>query len=95
MQKRLEQDREIVIATVQSHAKHDWVVSAYSAPPLCAMRFKIFLSPIHNIDSSNSNIAFDSSNKISNYQPILGTGGIRPPAALVVQIGARMLAPAS
>ena len=53
------------------------------------------LCSIHNIDSFNSNIAFDSSNKISKYLPILGTGGIRPPAAPIVQIGARMFAPAS
>jgi len=69
-----------------------YILCAYSM----SSAVKILSPPrIHNIDHSNSNIAFDSSNKISNYQPILGMGGIRPPAAPIVQIGARMFAPAS
>ena len=63
--------------------------------PLRPLRFKIFSISIHNIDASDSNIAFDSSNKISDHQPILGKGGIRPPATSIMQIGARMLAPAN
>ena len=50
---------------------------------------------IHNTDSTDSNIAFDSSNRISNHHPILGTSGIRPLAASIVQIDARMSTPAS
>jgi len=50
---------------------------------------------IHNIDSSNSNIAFDSSNEISDHHSTSGTRGTIASAVLIMRARASWFTPAT